>query len=130
MHLPADIATPLAAAQPKGNCIFAGKKLEWVPRALRNQEKFAPVRSAYETLRKHTVELTPGSERLANFSLMSLMAPWKSEYLMDEDDATCCLECVIDKVVTRAGKRAREAEAAAAAQEHENMIKGEASERP
>jgi len=58
---------------------------------------------------EHASELTPGLERLAAASFMSLLAPWQMACLLDREDAKYVLDVVIDKVTTRAEKRKHEA---------------------
>jgi hypothetical protein len=58
---------------------------------------------------EHASELTPGLERLAAASFMSLLAPWQMACLLDREDAKNVLETVISKVTTRAEKRKHEA---------------------
>ena len=54
-------------------------------------------------------ELTPGLERLAAASFMSLLAPWQMPSMLDRGDAKEALEIVVEKITTRAERRKHEA---------------------
>ena len=89
------------------------------------ETSFSPLYT-FNRLCQHADEITPTCERLAKESLKALLAPFPLKCLMDIDDANDCLECVVDKVTTRAAKRKAEAAAAAAADEAAKVRIGEA----
>ena len=87
----------------------ARSTLPWVRTALAGRSPSASPCAAFMKMSEHASELTPGLEKLAEASFMSLLAPWQMACLLDREDAKDVLDVVIDKVTTRAEKRKHEA---------------------
>ena len=87
----------------------ARSTLPWVRTALAGRSPSESPCAAFMKMSEHASELTPGLERLAAASFMSLLAPWRMACLLDREDAKNVHETVISKVTTRAEKRKHEA---------------------
>ena len=61
--------------------------------------------NSMKIIRKHRVELTPGTEQIYGQALLALVKPGSSPNFMEVPDAKASLKYVADKVVTRAAKR-------------------------
>ena len=119
------MSTPVNAVWSAGDCLadwvhegfrpgLCGPSKRFALRFKKNRESLL---DSYKKLTKHAVELTPTSSQLANNAFTAMLIPIPMATLMDEPDAMMCLEHVTDKVCARAAKRARDDDAARAAEE-------------